>query len=52
MGEDIRDVPEDEPLVDQEEALPELDLVDPLKRDPDHDTMPGLDPVLPPIPPE
>ena len=31
-----------------EEELPELDLMDPLKRE---DDMPGLDPVVP-IPPE
>ena len=36
-----------------EEELPELDYADPLKRDPEEDeTMPGLDPVVPPIPPE
>jgi hypothetical protein len=30
-----------------------IDPIDPLKRDPDEDeTMPGLDPVVSPIPPE
>jgi hypothetical protein len=37
-----------------EEELPEFDHVDPLKRDPDddHEALPGLDPVVSPIPPE
>ncbi len=37
-----------------EEELPELDYVDPLKRDPDDEDqrMPGLDAIVPPVPPE
>ena len=43
---------EEEPTGD-EEQLPDVDYVDPLKRDPDgEDVMPGLDPVVSPIPPE
>lgn len=44
----------DEPRVDAEEDLPELDFVDPLKRDLDDEDerLPGLDPIVPPIPPE
>jgi hypothetical protein len=36
----------------EEEELPEFDHVDPLKRDPDEEALPGLDPVVAPIPPE
>jgi len=36
----------------EEEDLPELDYVDPLKRDADHESLPGLDPIVPPVPPE
>jgi hypothetical protein len=36
-----------------EETEQGIDPLDPLKRDPDEDdTMPGLDPVVSPIPPE
>jgi hypothetical protein len=36
-----------------EETEEGIDPLDPLKRDPDEDeTMPGLDPVVSPIPPE
>jgi hypothetical protein len=38
---------------DDEEIGPSIDPVDPLKRDPDEgETMPGLDPVVSPVPPE
>jgi hypothetical protein len=37
--------------VEQEEELPELDTIDPLKRDPEEGPG-GLDPVLPAPPPE
>jgi hypothetical protein len=36
----------------EEEELPDLDYVDPLKRDPDREGLPGLDPIVPPVPPE
>ena len=37
----------------EEEDLGEFDHVDPLKRDPDGgDALPGLDPIVPPVPPE
>jgi hypothetical protein len=36
----------------EEEDLEEFDYVDPLKRDPDGDALPGLDPIVPPVPPE
>jgi hypothetical protein len=42
---------EDENPPDEEE-LPEFDYADPLKRDPDDDSLPGLDPMVSPIPPE
>jgi hypothetical protein len=35
-----------------EEDLEEFDYMDPLKRDPDSDALPGLDPIVPPVPPE
>ena len=42
-----------EPAEEPEEELPDLDYVDPMKRDPDAgETMPGADPVVSPIPPE
>ena len=46
-----------EPLPDPadappEEDLPEVDYADPLKRDPEEDGMPGLDPIVSPIPPD
>jgi hypothetical protein len=38
---------------DDEEIGAGIDPVDPLKRDPDEgETMPGLDPVVSPVPPE
>ena len=39
---------------DPEEELPEVDVIDPLKRDPEREEerMPGLDPIVLPIPPE
>ena len=38
---------------EEEEIGTSIDPVDPLKRDPDEgETMPGLDPVLSPVPPE
>jgi hypothetical protein len=37
---------------DPEEELDEFDHTDPLKRDPEDDSMPGLDPVVSPVPPE
>ena len=45
MGEDVPDAPA-EPA---EEDVPEFDAADPLKRE-EHPS--GLDPVLPPVPPE
>jgi hypothetical protein len=47
---DDRDRREGEPPA-EEEDLGEFDYVDPLKRDPD-DTLPGLDPIVPSVPPE
>jgi hypothetical protein len=37
---------------DEKEELPEFDHVDPLKRDPDEEALPGLDPIVSPVPPE
>jgi hypothetical protein len=38
---------------DEEGIGTDIDPVDPLKRDPDEgETMPGLDPVVSPVPPE
>ena len=38
---------------DDEEIGAGIDPIDPLKRDPDEgETMPGLDPVVSPVPPE
>ncbi len=47
-------MPEESDDPEREEDLPELDPVDPLKRDPDDpdERMPGWDPVIAPIPPE
>jgi hypothetical protein len=42
----------DAPPAADEESLGEFDHLDPLKRDPDDDAVPGLDPIVPPIPPE
>jgi hypothetical protein len=42
----------EETPIPEEEELPELDPVDPLKRDPETEGMPGLDPVVLPVPPE
>ena len=39
------------PREDEEEELPEVDVMEPLKRDPE-DVPPGLDPVVPPVPSE
>jgi hypothetical protein len=36
----------------EEEDLGEFDHLDPLKRDPDRESLPGLDPIVPPVPPE
>jgi hypothetical protein len=41
-----------EPPVPDEEELEELDYIDPLKRDPDSEVLPGFDPIVPPVPPE
>ena len=52
MHEDTPDAVEAAPP-EQEEELPEFDFMDPLKRSPeDDDAMPGLDPIVPPIPEE
>ena len=37
---------------DEQEDLGELDFVDPLKRDPEEESLPGADPIVPPVPPE
>ena len=49
MTENDKPEPPDRP--DQED-LEEFDYVDPLKRDPDRESLPGLDPIVPPVPPE
>ena len=36
----------------EEGDLEEFDYMDPLKRDPEDDAIPGLDPIIPPVPPE
>jgi hypothetical protein len=41
----------DEPTPPEEDDLGELDAVDPLKRE-GEDELPGLDPIVPPVPPE
>ena len=46
----MRDEESPTPADEEQEALPELDLADPLKRDPD-ESMPGADPVVT-LPPE
>ena len=40
-----------EGATEDEEELQEFDAMDPLKRDPD-ESLPGLDPAPPPVPPE
>jgi len=40
------------PVPAEQEDLGEFDHLDPLKRDPDRDALPGLDPIVPPVPPE
>ncbi len=43
----------DTPQEETEEVGTGIDPIDPLKRDPDEEeTMPGLDPVVSPVPPE
>jgi hypothetical protein len=43
----------DGPAEPEEEELGEFDYVDPLKRDAENgDALPGLDPIVPPVPPE
>jgi hypothetical protein len=49
MPEEQPEAPETPP---QEEELGEFDYMDPLKREPDDDALPGLDPIVPPVPPE
>ena len=45
--------PEAAPPPTEEDDLEEFDHMDPLKRDPDDgDALPGLDPIVPPVPPE
>lgn len=45
--------PEETSPDEVEEVGPTIDPIDPLKRDPDEgETMPGLDPVVSPVPPE
>ena len=41
----------EEPPVDEGRELPDLDPIDPLKRDPE-ESPPGADPVVSPVPPE
>ena len=43
-----REPEEQAPPPDEEEELEEFDHLDPLKREP----LPGLDPIVPPVPPE
>ena len=43
---------EKEPPDEGEDELGEFDYMDPLKRDPEDDAVPGLDPIVPPVPPE
>ena len=48
MSDEDRDQPDEKETVGTE-----IDPIDPLKRDPDEgDEMPGLDPVVSPVPPE
>jgi hypothetical protein len=49
MPEEQPETPEPAP---QQEELGEFDYMDPLKRDPGDDALPGLDPIVPPVPPE
>jgi hypothetical protein len=42
----------EEPQTSEEGDLEEFDYMDPLKRDPEDDSIPGLDPIIPPVPPE
>jgi hypothetical protein len=43
---------ETEAVTEEDEELEDLDYVDPLKRDPDRESLPGLDPIVPPVPPD
>jgi hypothetical protein len=56
MSESETERPEEReptPAPGEEEDLEEFDYLDPLKRDPDGgDALPGLDPIVPPVPPE
>jgi len=53
MSENRPQEPDAAPSSSEEEDLDELDHVDPLKRDPDGaNALPGLDPIVPPVPPE
>jgi hypothetical protein len=44
--------PDTQPAPVEEGDLEEFDYMDPLKRDPDREGLPGLDPIVPPVPPE
>jgi hypothetical protein len=46
---DNNEQPEAAPAPGEEEELEDFDYVDPLKRD---EELPGLDPIVPPVPPE
>jgi hypothetical protein len=48
----VPEQPDEQEAVPEEEDLGEFDYLDPLKRDPDRDALPGLDPIVPPVPPE
>ena len=43
--------PAEEPAPPEEDDLGEFDYMDPLKREPE-EGHPGLDPIIPPVPPE
>jgi hypothetical protein len=49
---DHTEEPEARPVPVEEEDLEEFDYMDPLKRDPEREALPGLDPIVPPVPPE
>jgi hypothetical protein len=44
--------PDAQPAPVEEGDLEEFDYMDPLKRDPEREGLPGLDPIVPPVPPE
>jgi hypothetical protein len=51
VSEEQQENPDPAEAAEPDEDLAEFDYMDPLKRDAEDD-LPGLDPIIPPVPPE